>query len=648
MDLSKTDTRDRNDRNSAGAEVSRSDGSKASEGGSRGRFRLPAFNAGGGNGGNMPIVWYCILSFVLIMLLNSLLVPALAKMQVREVGYSEFVSMVEAGEVASVALDESASEIVFVTEGESPSYYKTGLFPDEGLYDRLDVAGVEFGAEIPTQSSPLLSFLLFWVLPVVFFFLVGRMLVKHMGRDGGNVMSFGKSNPKIVAETDLTTRFEDVAGQEEAKEALAEVVDFLHNPQKYESIGAKLPKGALLVGPPGTGKTLLARAVAGEAKVPFFSMSGSEFVEMFVGMGASKMRDLFKQANEKAPCIVFIDEIDAIGKKRDGRGMGGNDEREQTLNQLLTEMDGFDSAKGVVIMAATNRPESLDPALLRPGRFDRRIPVQLPDLAGREAVLKVHARGVKVDPSVDYRAVARATSGASGADLANIVNEAALRAVRMGRGVVLQEDLQESVEVVVAGHQRKNAVMTEEEKRIVAYHEIGHALVAARQKGSAPVTKITIVPRTSGALGYTMQVEEDERFLMSKEEIEGRIATLAGGRAAEELVFGTATTGASNDIEKATKLARAMVARYGMSEEFGMFQLEAESNQYLGGDVVSTCSAETAALVDRRAMDVVREAKERADAILREDEAKLHGLAAHLLERESITGEEFMSILNAR
>ncbi len=601
--------------------------------------------SGSGPGSKKPLIYYYIVAFLVLMLLNALLFPMLAQQQVTEVGYNEFVSKVEAGEVEKVAVDESAGQITFVDDADK--YYKTGLFPDEGLYDRLEKADVEFAAEIPAQSSPLLNFLLFWILPTLLLVGLGQLFMKRMGKAGGNVMNFGKSNAKIYAETDTGTTFADVAGQDEAKEALTEIVDFLHNPDKYASIGAKLPKGALLVGPPGTGKTLLARAVAGEAHVPFFSISGSEFVEMFVGMGASKVRDLFKQASEKAPCIVFIDEIDTIGKKRDGKGMTGNDEREQTLNQLLTEMDGFDSKKGVVILAATNRPESLDPALLRPGRFDRRIPVQLPDLQGREAVLRVHSRDVKMDPNIDFRAIARATSGASGADLANIVNEAALRAVRLGRSIVLQEDLQESVEVVIAGHQRKNAVLTEQEKHIVAYHEIGHALVAAKQTESAPVAKITIVPRTSGALGYTMQVDTDERFLMSKEELENKIATLTGGRAAEELVFHTATTGASNDIEQATKLARSMVTRYGMCDEFGMMQLETEGNAYLGGDTMRTCSDEMAAQVDREAAAIIKRARARADAILTENEAKLHELSRYLLEKESITGEEFMQVLEA-
>ncbi len=509
---------------------------------------------------------------------------------------------------------------------------------------------MEFGADIPTQNSPLLSFLLTWILPMAIFFGVGqlmfRMLQKRGGGMPGNAMSFGKSNAKIYAETETGKTFADVAGQDEAKEALTEIVDFLHHPEKYSKIGAKLPKGALLVGPPGTGKTLLAKAVAGEAHVPFFSISGSDFVEMFVGMGAAKVRDLFKQANEKAPCIIFIDEIDTIGKKRDSGGMGGNDEREQTLNQLLAEMDGFDAKKGVVILGATNRPESLDPALLRPGRFDRRVPVQLPDLQGRIAILNVHAKDVLLDSEVDFMPIARATSGASGAELANMINEAALRAVRMGRQTVTQADLEESVETVIAGYQRKNAVMSEKERRIVSYHEIGHALVAAKQSNSAPVTKITIVPRTSGALGYTMQVDEGEHFLMSKEEIENKIATYTGGQAAEQLIFGSITTGASNDIEQATKLARGMVSRYGMSDDFGMVALETVTNQYLGGDTSLACSERTASRIDEQVMQVVKEARAKADRILRENEDKLHELAEYLIEKETITGEEFMEILN--
>ena len=508
---------------------------------------------------------------------------------------------------------------------------------------------MEFSASIPTQASPLLSFLLTWILPALLFALLGRFMLSRLQNMGGpgNAMTFGKANAKIYVEAQTGKTFADVAGEDEAKEALTEIVDFLHNPDKYAAIGAKLPKGALLVGPPGTGKTLLAKAVAGEAQVPFFSISGSEFVEMFVGMGAAKVRDLFKQANEKAPCIVFIDEIDTIGKKRDGGGIGGNDEREQTLNQLLTEMDGFDARKGVVILAATNRPESLDKALLRPGRFDRRIPVELPDLAGREAILRVHAREVHLSQDIDFRAIARATSGASGAELANIVNEAALRAVRCGRDAVSQSDLEESVEVVIAGYQRKGAVIPQREKEIVAYHEIGHALVAARQTESAPVHKITIIPRTSGALGYTMQVDEDERALMSKQEALNKIATLTGGRAAEELVFHSATTGASNDIEQATRIARAMVTRFGMSERFGMVALESLTNQYLGGDTSLVCSSETAAQVDREVIEIVRQAHQRACEILSQNLDALHRLASYLLEKETITGEEFMRELNA-
>mgnify|MGYP000854267709 FL=1 len=511
---------------------------------------------------------------------------------------------------------------------------------------------MKYSAEINTQASPLLNFLLTWILPLILFVgigqLMGRSLMKRMGGGPGNAMTFGKSNAKIYAESETGITFADVAGEEEAKDALKEIVDFLHKPEKYSEIGAVLPKGALLVGPPGTGKTMLAKAVAGEAHVPFFSISGSEFVEMFVGMGAAKVRDLFKQANEKAPCIVFIDEIDTIGKKRDGAGMGGNDEREQTLNQLLTEMDGFDGKKGVVILAATNRPESLDPALLRPGRFDRRIPVELPDLKGREAILKVHGKKVKVDESVDYNEIARATNGASGAELANIVNEAALRAVRMGRKTVSQQDLEESVETVIAGYQKKDAGVSGDEKKIVSYHEIGHALVAALQTHSAPVHKITIVPRTSGALGYTMQVEADQRFLMSREEAFNKIVTLTGGRAAEELIFHSITTGASNDIEQATKIARAMVTRYGMSDHFGMVALETVNNAYLGGDTSLACSAETAARVDEEVIALVKSAYEKAKAILSGHEDKLHELADYLLDKETITGEEFMKILEEK
>lgn len=539
--------------------------------------------------------------------------------------------------IAFIGQDENGKEAVFVTGKMEDS---------DTLSSRLDEADVQYGKEIPKEESPLLTFILSWVFPILMFLILGQLLTRYMQKKmgGPNAMTFGKSNAKIYVEAQTGKTFDDVAGQDEAKEALSEIVDFLHNPSKYAEIGASLPKGALLVGPPGTGKTLLAQAVAGEAKVPFFSISGSEFVEMFVGMGAAKVRDLFKQAQEKAPCIVFIDEIDTIGKKREG-GMGGNDEREQTLNQLLTEMDGFDGKKGVVILAATNRPDSLDKALLRPGRFDRRIPVELPDLAGREAILKVHAKKIKVAPDIDYNAIARATAGASGAELANIINEAALRAVRCGHFSVTQADLEESVEVVIAGYQRKSAVISAKEKEIVAYHEIGHALVAAMQSDSAPVHKITIVPRTSGALGYTMQVEEGERVLMSREEANNKIATLTGGRAAEELIFGSFTSGASNDIEQATKLARSMVTRLGMSKTFDMMALETVSNQYLGGDASLTCSPETAAKIDEEVLELIRSAHEKAIAILKENMEKLHELAHYLLERETITGEEFMEIL---
>lgn len=598
-----------------------------------------------------PLYYYYVIAVLIVMLLNALLFPSIIQSGVKQVGYNTFLEMVDEGIVTQVEMEEENDRIIFVTEEDGRvRYYKTGIFPDEGLRERLEEADVEFGADIPTQNSPLLSFLLTWILPMVLFFGAGqlmfRMLQKRGGNMPGNAMSFGKSNAKIYAETETGKTFADVAGQDEAKEALTEIVDFLHNPEKYSKIGAKLPKGALLVGPPGTGKTLLAKAVAGEAHVPFFSISGSDFVEMFVGMGAAKVRDLFKQANEKAPCIIFIDEIDTIGKKRDNGGMGGNDEREQTLNQLLAEMDGFDAKKGVVILGATNRPESLDPALLRPGRFDRRVPVQLPDLQGRIAILKVHAKDVHLDSDVDFMPIARATSGASGAELANMVNEAALRAVRMGRERVTQADLEESVETVIAGYQRKHAVMSEKERRIVSYHEIGHALVAAKQSNSAPVTKITIVPRTSGALGYTMQVDEGEHFLMSKEEIENKITTYTGGQAAEQLIFGSITTGASNDIEQATKLARGMVSRYGMSNDFGMVALETVTNQYLGGDTSLACSESTAARIDEQVMQVVKDARAKADRILRENEEKLHELAEYLIEKETITGEEFMEILN--
>ena len=595
-----------------------------------------------------PLIFYYAVTLIVLMLLNWLFFPSLLSRQVTEVGYDELVSMVDDGKVESVSYDSPDHEIVFEAKDDKgkTALYKTGIFPDDALVDRLLKGNVKFAAEIPTQASPLVSMLVSYIVPIVLIIAVGQWLQKKMMKNmGGNMMSFGKSGAKIYAENETGKTFADVAGQDEAKEALTEIVDFLHNPNRYAAIGAKLPKGALLVGPPGTGKTLLAKAVAGEAHVPFFSISGSEFVEMFVGMGAAKVRDLFKQAGEKAPCIVFIDEIDTIGKKRDGAGMGGNDEREQTLNQLLTEMDGFDGTKGVVILAATNRPESLDPALLRPGRFDRRIPVQLPDLQGRIAILKVHAKDVHMTGHIDFNAIARATSGASGADLANIINEAALRAVRLGRSAVEQADLEESVETVIAGAQRKNAVLSAKEKEIVSYHEIGHALVAAKQTNSAPVTKITIVPRTSGALGYTMQVDEGEHNLMTRDELLNKLATLTGGRAAEELIFGSITTGASNDIEQATKLARAMITRYGMSRKFDMVALETVTNQYLSGDTTLACSAETAAQIDEEVIATVKAAHEKAIKILQDNMDVLHRLAHHLLEKETITGDEFMSML---
>ena len=599
-----------------------------------------------------PLLYYAMVATIIILLLNALVFPLFMGNQVIEVGYSDFLAMVDAGSVTQVARDEQEGTLTFLAEDEKgrERVYQTGLWPDDDLTDRLTDKGVVFAQSIPTQASPLMTLLFSWVLPVLFFVLLGQLLSKKLmgGMGAGNAMSFGKANAKVYIESQTGKTFADVAGQDEAKDALMEVVDFLHHPDKYASIGARLPKGVLLVGPPGTGKTLLAKAVAGEAQVPFFSISGSEFVEMFVGMGAAKVRDLFKQANEKAPCIVFIDEIDTIGKKRDGNGIGGNDEREQTLNQLLSEMDGFDGKKGVVILAATNRPESLDPALLRPGRFDRRIPVELPDLQGREAILRVHAGNVSMSDQVDFNAIARATSGASGAELANIINEAALRAVRQGRDTVEQEDLEESVEVVIAGYQRKNAVISEKEKRIVAYHEIGHALAAARQSNSAPVHKITIVPRTSGALGYTMQVEEGERFLLSREEAFNTLVTLPAGRVAEELVFDSITTGASNDIEQATRLARAMVTRYGMSKTFGMVALETVTNQYLGGDTSIACSADTATRVDQEVIALIGQAYARAKELLEQDRAAMDRLSAYLLEKETITGEEFMEILDQK
>jgi len=587
-----------------------------------------------------------------MILFNALTVPWIQSKSVTEVPYSTFLEMVDQGKVQAVAKTETEIQFKSDTgkkdwEGK-PVYdvYKTGLWPDDTLTERLLAHDVSFEKAIVEQMSPLLSILLTWIIPILIFVFLGNFLSgqvqKRMG--GGNAMTFGKSNPKIYAESETGKTFRDVAGQEEAKEALKEIVDFLHNPQKYADIGASLPKGALLVGPPGTGKTLLARAVAGEAHVPFFSISGSEFVEMFVGMGAAKVRDLFKQANEKAPCIVFIDEIDTIGKKRDGGGFSGNDEREQTLNQLLAEMDGFDGKKGVVILAATNRPDSLDKALLRPGRFDRRIPVELPDLNGREAILKVHGKNVKLSDDVDFRGIALATAGSSGAELANIVNEAALRAVRLGRKTVTQRDLEESVEVVIAGYQKKDASVNSKERKIIAYHEVGHALVAACQNHSAPVHKITIIPRTSGALGYTMQVDEEERHLLTKEAALSKIATFTGGRAAEELVFDTVTSGASNDIEQATRIARAMVTRYGMSDEFDMVALETVTNQYLGGDTTLACSPETAKQIDDTVIRIVKEQHQKALNILKDNESKLHEIAEYLLERETITGEEFMKI----
>ncbi len=593
--------------------------------------------------------YYMIIILVMTVLLNGLVFPSALKSQVKEVGYNEFLTMVDNGQVAQVEKDDTNGEIVFITKDSNgkQQIYKTGLWDDPDLTERLYSKGVTFDKVIPRKESAIMAVFTNWILPFMIMIGLGQILSRSMAkRMGGNAMTFGKSNAKIYAESETGVTFADVAGEEEAKDALKEIVDFLHDPKKYSDIGATLPKGALLVGPPGTGKTLLAKAVAGEAHVPFFSISGSEFVEMFVGMGAAKVRDLFKQANEKAPCIVFIDEIDTIGKKRDGSGMGGNDEREQTLNQLLTEMDGFDGRKGVVILAATNRPETLDKALLRPGRFDRRIPVELPDLKGREAILRVHGKDVKMDESVDFNAIARATVGASGAELANIINEGALRAVRMGRRVVSQADLEESVETVIAGYQKKNASVSENERRIVAYHEIGHALVAACQSNSAPVHKITIIPRTSGALGYTMQVEDGERLLMSKEEALNKIATLTGGRAAEEFMFHSITTGASNDIEQATKLARAMVTRYGMSDQFGMVALETVTNQYLGGDTSLACSPETAKAIDDEVIATVKAQYEKAMGILRDHAAKLNELAGYLLEKETITGEEFMEILN--
>ena len=595
-----------------------------------------------------PLFVYYLIVLAVIVLLNLFLFPKLVEQHVTEVDYGTFLTMLSDKKVSKVEL--SGDEIYF--EDKDNQLYSTNTFEDVNLVDRLQAAGCEFGQVKQQEMDPFLSMILSFVVPLVIFAVIGqllsRSLMKKMGGAGmGNAMSFGKSNAKVYVASETGIKFSDVAGEDEAKDALQEIVDFLHSPQKYQEIGAKMPKGALLVGPPGNGKTLLAKAVAGEANVPFFSISGSEFVEMFVGMGAAKVRDLFKQANEKAPCIVFIDEIDTIGKKRDTQGMTGNDEREQTLNQLLTEMDGFDGSKGVVILAATNRPETLDPALLRPGRFDRRIPVELPDLQGREAILKVHAKKIRLGDDIDFNAIARAASGASGAELANMVNEAALRAVRSGRKYVTQADLEESIEVVIAGYQKKNKVLSDKERLIVSYHEIGHALVAALQTHSAPVTKITIIPRTSGALGYTMQVDEQERNLLSKEELENKIATFTGGRVAEDLVFHSITTGASNDIEQATKLARGMITRYGMSEKFGMVALETVTNQYMGGDTSLACAGETAADIDEMVVELVKREYAKAEKLLSDNMPKLHELAKFLYEKETITGEEFMQILNA-
>ncbi|MFR8217118.1 MAG: ATP-dependent zinc metalloprotease FtsH [Oscillibacter sp.] len=598
-----------------------------------------------------PLLYYYFVAMLLVMLFNFIAMPWISEHQIKDVDYNTFVTMTEQGEVGRVEIQEQSNRILF-TSSDEKTVYKTAMVPDDGLVQRLLDAGVSTTGEEIEQTSTLVS-ILAWVLPIIIFVALGqymsRKMMEKMG-GGGNSMMFnmGKSNAKVYVKSAEGIKFDDVAGEDEAKENLTEVVNYLHDPSKYQEIGASMPKGILLVGPPGTGKTMLAKAVAGEANVPFFSMSGSEFVEMFVGMGASKVRDLFKQAKEKAPCIVFIDEIDAIGQKRSGGQYGGNDEREQTLNQLLTEMDGFEGNNGVIILAATNRPESLDPALTRPGRFDRRVPVELPDLKGREAILQVHAKKIKVAEDVDFNKIARMASGASGAELANIVNEAALRAVRDGRRFATQADLEESIEVVIAGYQKKNAIMTDEEKKIVSYHEIGHALVAAMQTHSAPVQKITIVPRTSGALGYTMQIEEGNHYLMSKTEMENKIATLTGGRAAEEVVFQSVTTGASNDIEQATKLARAMITRYGMSDDFDMVALETVNNQYLGGDASLACSAETQTKIDQRVVELVKKQHEKAVNILTENRAKLDELAQYLYEKETITGEEFMNIVNAK
>ena len=601
------------------------------------------------NRSKKPLIVYYIIALVVVMLLNALLFPQIERISVKEVEYSEFLEMLANDEIDTVQINDT--QIAFepkeqIQDGKATIYTTNRVTADDKIVERLLDAGVTFGQVVPEQMSPIIEFLLSWVLPLVIFYALGSFMFRKMSqRMGGNSMSFGKSNAKIYVEAQTGKTFDDVAGEDEAKDALKEIVDFLHDPQKYRDIGAKLPKGALLVGPPGTGKTLLAKAVAGEAKVPFFSISGSEFVEMFVGMGAARVRDLFKQAGEKAPCIVFIDEIDAIGKRRDNAGMGGNDEREQTLNQLLTEMDGFDAGKGVVILAATNRPEILDKALLRPGRFDRRIPVELPDLAGREAILRVHAKEVKTDPGIDYTQIARATSGCSGAELANVINEAAIAAVKDGRKTVSQRDLEEAIEIVIAGYQRKNAVVSQRDKLTVSYHEIGHALVAAKLENAAPVQKITIIPRTSGALGYTMQVDEEERLLMTKEQILDKITTFCGGRAAEALIFGRITSGASNDIEQATKLARMMITRLGMSDTFGMMALETQSGQYLSGDANLVCSEQTAARIDVEVKQIIAQCYERAMRILTDNKGKLHEAAKVLLEKETITGIEFMAIL---
>ncbi len=597
-----------------------------------------------------PLIYYYVIVLIILLLFNFLLMPWMAERRVQEVGYDEFIEMTENEEIGQVQINEGDNEIIF-TDRDGERIYKTGMVEDPGMTERLYESGARFSGQIIEQASPILTFLLTWILPIALFIGIGQyMSRKLMSRASGGpdsmIFGMGKSNAKVYVKSSEGIMFSDVAGEDEAKENLSEIVDYLHNPGKYKEVGASMPKGILLVGPPGTGKTMLAKAVAGEANVPFFSMSGSEFVEMFVGMGASKVRDLFKQAKEKAPCIVFIDEIDAIGQKRDGR-VGGNDEREQTLNQLLTEMDGFETNNGVIILAATNRPESLDPALTRPGRFDRRVPVELPDLKGREEILKVHAKKVKLDESVDFNRIARMASGASGAELANIVNEAALRAVRENRNIVTQADLEESIEVVIAGYQKKNAILTDEEKKVVSYHEIGHALVAAKQTNSAPVQKITIVPRTSGALGYTMQVEEGNHYLMSQEELENKIVTLTGGRAAEELVFNSASTGASNDIEQATKLARSMITRYGMSKDFDMVAMETVNNQYLGGDTSLSCSAQTQAEIDRQVVELVKKQHEKALQILADNREKLDELAEYLYDKETITGDEFMQILNS-